>query len=113
MTNSNTSNQGSFEDVAWKKHDAYIDAVHNGFKKASRRLAQETEKQINATPNISEEARKKILLDEQAQLDKLLAELKHKVNQANRELYQLLENYDKKKNKDELDKLLSVVNELD
>jgi multidrug efflux pump subunit AcrA (membrane-fusion protein) len=84
--------QGTIE-----SHKAYLAQLQAAFDKHCDQIGDEAKAKLAQTPEEDEEARKKIMEDEQAQLSKALAELKQVVNQTNRAVYKKLEEIENKR----------------
>jgi guanylate kinase len=78
--------QGTIE-----SHKAYLAQLQAAFDRHCDQIGEEAKAKLTQTPEEDEEARKKIMEEEQSQLSKALAELKQVVNQTNRAVYKKLE----------------------
>jgi len=84
-------------------HKAYLSQLQDAFDKHCDEIGAETKAKLAELPEEDEEARKKIMEEEQAQLAKTLAELKQVVNQSNRAVYKKLEDIENQRSAKTLD----------
>lgn len=84
--------QGTIE-----SHKAYLAQLQAAFDKHCDQIGMEAKDKLAKTPEEDEEARKKIMEEEQAQLSKALAELKQVVSQTNKAVYKKLEDIENKR----------------
>ncbi|MBU0727321.1 hypothetical protein KKA95_01405 [Patescibacteria group bacterium] len=89
----------------------YIDQVYEAFNKHCEQVHAETVKKLRATAEGDKEARKKILEEQKAELDKTLAELKQVLGKKTREARQRMEKLEQRKMEEsfDLDKQLANI----
>ncbi len=90
----NTSNTTDLDQIyqgTIESHKAYLAQLQAAFDKHCDKIGEEAKAKLDQTSEEDDEARKKIMEEEQAQLSKALAELKQVVNHTNRDVYKKLE----------------------
>ncbi len=64
-------------------HNVYLEKLHNAFNKRCEQIGTEAKKKLSKLNDSQEDEREAILEEEQALLDKTLAELKYAINKSN------------------------------
>jgi hypothetical protein len=84
-------------------HKSYLTQLQAAFDKHCDEIGEATKAKLAETPEEDEEARKKTMEEEHAQLDQALAELKQVINQSNKAVYKKLEEIENQRSAKTLD----------
>jgi|GEM_PF-1516643 len=94
---SNTTDLDQIYQGTIDSHKAYLAQLQAAFDRHCDQIGAEAKDKLAKTTEEDEEARKKIMEEEQAQLSKALVELKQVVNQTNKAVYKKLEDIENKR----------------
>ena len=84
-------------------HRTYLKRLHESFDARCETIGTDAKKRIDALEEGDEEGKKKILTEEQALLDKTLAELKYAINKSSADARQKLEEIQEKLDAEAMD----------
>lgn len=100
----NTDNRLDLEyNEALQAHRDYLSKIQEAFDRKCESIGSAAKDKLASIPDSDKEERKQVLLDEQAQLDKTLAELKEVVNRSSREMRSTLEAIEAKRGENAID----------
>lgn len=84
-------------------HRVYLKKLHESFNTRCENIGADAKKRISELPEDDQEGKKKILTEEQALLDKTLAELKYAINKSSADAREKLEEIQSKIDRSAMD----------